>query len=58
MTLKIGVMGAATGIIDHEHMAKAHDLGRVIAERGSGMSINTVMPERACSFLKEVVIHG
>ncbi len=35
MALKIGVMGGATGVIDREHLDKAHQLGRAIAKSGS-----------------------
>jgi uncharacterized protein (TIGR00725 family) len=32
--LKVGVMGGATGIINPDHLARAHDLGRAIARNG------------------------
>jgi uncharacterized protein (TIGR00725 family) len=34
ITLKIGVMGAATGVIQRDHVDKAHALGRAIAQSG------------------------
>ncbi|MCI0457223.1 MAG: YHS domain-containing protein [Gemmataceae bacterium] len=32
--LKIGVMGGATGVITREHLDKAHQLGRAVAQNG------------------------
>src|SRR6516162_4104215 len=34
MALKIGVMGGATGVIRRDHLDKAHELGRAIAQSG------------------------
>lgn len=35
MALKVGVMGGATGVLSKEHLDKAHELGRAIAEHGA-----------------------
>lgn len=32
MPLKVGVMGGATGVMSREHLAKAHQLGRAVAQ--------------------------
>jgi uncharacterized protein (TIGR00725 family) len=35
MSLKIGVMGGATGVMSREYLDKAHQLGRAVAKSGS-----------------------
>lgn len=35
MALKVGVMGGATGVLSKEHLDKAHELGRAIAQNGA-----------------------